>query len=44
MKHSWEHWSAMGFDLGETVDEDGNKDIMVSSYMLIENNYNLLKM
>jgi hypothetical protein len=25
MKHSWEHWSAMGFDLGETVDEDGNK-------------------
>lgn len=26
MKHSWEHWSAMGFDLGETVDEEGNKD------------------
>jgi hypothetical protein len=25
MKHSWEHWSAMGFDLGESVDEDGNK-------------------
>ena len=25
MKHSWEHWSAMGFDLGETVDEEGNK-------------------
>lgn len=25
MKHSWEHWSAMGFDLGETIDEDGNK-------------------
>ena len=25
MKHSWEHWSAMGFDLGEAVDEDGNK-------------------
>lgn len=26
MKHSWEHWSAMGFDLGETVDADGNKE------------------
>lgn len=26
MKHSWEHWSAMGFDLGETIDENGNKD------------------
>ena len=26
MKHSWEHWSAMGFDLGETIDEEGNKD------------------
>jgi hypothetical protein len=26
MKHSWEHWEAMGFDLGTTVDEDGNKD------------------
>ena len=26
MKHSWEHWSAMGFDLGETIDESGNKD------------------
>jgi len=25
MKHSWEHWSAMGFDLGESIDEDGNK-------------------
>jgi hypothetical protein len=25
MKHSWEHWSAMGFDLGETIDEEGNK-------------------
>ncbi len=26
MKHSWEHWSAMGFDLGETVDGEGNKE------------------
>jgi hypothetical protein len=26
MKHSWEHWSAMGFDLGETTDADGNKE------------------
>lgn len=26
MKHSWEHWSAMGFDLGEEIDEEGNKD------------------
>jgi hypothetical protein len=26
MKHSWEHWSAMGFDLGENIDENGNKD------------------
>ena len=26
MKHSWEHWSAMGFDLGETVDAGGNKE------------------
>ncbi len=25
MKHSWEHWSAMGFDLGESIDEEGNK-------------------
>lgn len=25
MKHSWEHWAAMGFDLGENVDEEGNK-------------------
>jgi hypothetical protein len=26
MKHSWEHWSAMGFDLGETIDSEGNKE------------------
>jgi hypothetical protein len=26
MKHSWEHWSAMGFELGEEIDENGNKD------------------
>ena len=26
MKHSWEHWSDMGFDLGEDIDEDGNKE------------------
>lgn len=26
MKHSWEHWSEMGFDLGETIDADGNKE------------------
>lgn len=25
MKHSWEHWAAMGFDLGENIDEEGNK-------------------
>lgn len=26
MKHSWEHWSTMGFDLGETIDVNGNKE------------------
>jgi hypothetical protein len=26
MKHNWEHWADMGFDLGETIDADGNKD------------------
>jgi hypothetical protein len=26
MKHSWEHWSSMGFDLGETIYEEGNKE------------------
>jgi hypothetical protein len=26
MKHNWEHWADMGFDLGETVDADGNKE------------------
>jgi len=26
MKHNWEHWADMGFDLGETIDADGNKE------------------
>ena len=25
MKHSWEHWEEMGFDLGRTVDSEGNE-------------------
>jgi hypothetical protein len=24
MKHSWEHWETMGFDLGKNIDVDGN--------------------
>jgi len=24
MKHSWEHWETMGFNLGKTTDKDGN--------------------
>lgn len=24
MKHSWDHWETMGFELGKTVDGDGN--------------------
>jgi len=24
MKHSWEHWETMGFDLGKEVDDNGN--------------------
>jgi hypothetical protein len=26
MKHNWEHWADMGFDLGEVVHEDGSKE------------------
>ena len=26
MKHNWEHWADMGFDLGEIVHEDGSKE------------------
>ena len=26
MKHNWEHWADMGFDLGEVIDSEGNKE------------------
>ena len=26
MKHNWEHWADMGFDLGEVIHEDGSKE------------------